>query len=33
MAGTIDQTADRITPMMLMIKVIKAFQNSGPKLH
>jgi D-alanyl-D-alanine carboxypeptidase len=33
MAGTIDQTADRITPMMLMIKVIKAFQNFGPNLH
>ena len=33
MAGTIDQTADRITPIMLMIKVMKAFQNSGPKLH
>jgi CubicO group peptidase (beta-lactamase class C family) len=29
MAGTIDQTADQITPVMLMIKVMKAFQKFG----
>jgi len=33
MAGTIDQTEDRITPIMLMIKVMKAFQNFEPKLQ
>ena len=30
MAGTINQTSDNITPIMLMIKVMKAFQKHEP---
>ena len=33
LAGTIDQTSDRITPIMLMIKAMKAFQNFGSNLR
>jgi D-alanyl-D-alanine carboxypeptidase len=33
MAGTIDQTSDKITPVMLMIKVMKAFQKFDPTFN